>query len=37
MDAMAITDHNNLSAALRLTKAAEACGIKPIHGAEANT
>jgi error-prone DNA polymerase len=34
MDGMAITDHNNLSAALRLTKAAEACGIKPIHGAE---
>ncbi len=34
MNSMAITDHNNLSAALRLTKAAEECGIKPIHGAE---
>ncbi len=34
MDAMAITDHNNLSAASRFTKSAKECGIKPIHGAE---
>lgn len=34
MDAMAITDHNNLSAAARFTKAAKECGIKPICGAE---
>jgi error-prone DNA polymerase len=34
MDAMAITDHNNLSAAVRFTKAAKECGIKPICGAE---
>ncbi len=34
MSAMAITDHNNLSAAARFTKVAEECGIKPIHGAE---
>ena len=34
MDSMAITDHNNLSAAVRFTKSAKECGIKPIHGAE---
>lgn len=34
MDAMAITDHNSLSAAVRFAKAAEEYGIKPIYGAE---
>lgn len=34
MPAMAITDHNNVSAVVRLVKAAEKNGIKPIMGAE---
>lgn len=34
MDAMAITDHNSLSAAVRFAKTAEEYGIKPIYGAE---
>ena len=34
MEAVAITDHDNLCAAARLTRAAQRHGIKPIHGAE---
>ena len=34
MPALAITDHNNLSAAVRFHRAAAAAGIKPIIGAE---
>ena len=34
MPAMAITDHNNVSAVVRFVKAARRCGIKPIIGAE---
>ena len=34
MPALAITDHNNLSAAVRFVKAAEKAGIKPIIGVE---
>ncbi|HHW25834.1 MAG TPA: DNA polymerase III subunit alpha [Firmicutes bacterium] len=34
MDAMAITDHNNLSATVRFIKAAKRFGIKPIIGCE---
>ena len=34
MPALAITDHNNLSAAVRFHRAATAAGIKPIIGAE---
>ncbi len=34
MNAMAITDHNNLSMSARFAKAAKECGIKPIHGVE---
>ncbi len=34
MDAITITDHDNLSAAARLARAARQHGIKPIHGVE---
>lgn len=34
MPALAVTDHNNLSATVRFVKAAKRCGIKPIVGAE---
>jgi error-prone DNA polymerase len=34
MPALAVTDHNNVSAVVRLTKAAKRTGIKPIMGAE---
>ena len=34
MSAIAITDHNNVSAAVELSKAAAKYGIKPIHGVE---
>lgn len=34
MPAIAVTDHNNLSATVRFVKAAKRCGLKPIVGAE---
>ena len=34
MPAIAVTDHNNLSATVRFVKAAKRCGVKPIVGAE---
>jgi error-prone DNA polymerase len=34
MPALAITDHNNVSAAVQFYKTATAAGIKPIQGAE---
>jgi len=34
MPAIAVTDHNNLSAAVRFVKAARRCGVKPVVGCE---